>query len=464
MPDSQIEPFARPLSRSLGLFGVLFLTLSVATPASSVFVIAPDMLRVAGTGTVWALILAAIVCIATAYIYAELSSAWPNAGGEYVMVARTLGPLAGFVMLGVNVFNNLIFLPVAGLGISEILGSVLPGLPQVPTAVVVVAGCALLGVLDVRINAWVTGAFLLLEVVTLATVTALGWIHPAHALSAFLLHPVVASGGALVPASAAAIGIATSIAIFALNGYGAAVYFAEEMKEAPTRIARTVLWALVATLVLEGGPILAALVGAGDLHALFTAPNPFGLLVTQRGSATLEDWVSVGVAIAIVNAIIAWVLACARFFYGTARDGSWGRPIDGWLTIIHPRFGSPWIGTLIVGMIGVGLCFLPRRLLEVWSGTGLIAIYAGIAVAAIVGRARDKTTHAPYRMPLYPLAPIVTFVALGYVLVTNWIDPDDGRPALIATAAQIVLSAAYYLFVLRRRGAWVIHDPAEPVS
>ena len=451
MPDQPAPP---PLTRHLGVTGVLFLTLSVATPASSVFVIAPDMLRVAGTGTLWALILAGVVCVATAFIYAELSSAWPVAGGEYVMVARTLGPLAGFVMLGVNVFNNLIFLPVAGLGVSEVLASVLPGLPPVPTAVCVVAGCALLGVLDIRVGAAVTGAFLLLEVAALAVVAALGWAVPARDPLAFLAHPVGPGGGALVPVDLGAIGVATSIAIFALNGYGAAVYFGEEMHEAPRRIARAVMWALVATLALEGLPILGALVGAGDLHALFTQPDPFGRLVAEHGSSRLARWVSVGVALAIVNAIIAWVLACARFFYSTARDGSWGRPVDRWLTAIHPRFGSPWLGTLLIGGIGVALCFLPRRLLEVWSGAGLIVIYAGIAVAAMIGRRRGLTAHAPYRMPLYPLAPVVTVAALGYVLATNWLDADDGRPALYATAAQIAVSVAYYLLVLRRRGAW----------
>ena len=455
MPDQPApQPAPQPLTRSLGVLGVLFLTLSVATPASSVFVIAPDMLRVAGTGTLWALILAGVVCVATAYIYAELSSAWPVAGGEYIMVARTLGPLAGFVMLGVNVFNNLIFLPVAGLGVSEVLASVLPGLPQVPTAVCVVAGCALLGVLDIRVNAAVTGAFLLLEVAALAAVATLGWAHPLRDPLAVLAHPVGPSGGALAPVGLGAIGVATSIAIFALNGYGSAVYFGEELRDAPRRIASAVMWALVATLALEGLPILAALVGAGDLHQLFTAANPFGGLVAEYSRGSLPQWVSVGVAVAIVNAIIAWVLACARFFYSTARDRCWGRPVDCWLTTIHPRFGSPWIGTLLIGGIGVALCFLPRRLLEVWSGAGLIVIYAGIAAAVMIGRRRGLTDHGPYRMPLYPLAPIVTFLALGYVLATNWLDADDGRPALYATAAQIVASAAYYLLVLRRRGPW----------
>ena len=107
-----------PLVRSLGMLGVLFLTLSVTTPASSVFVIVPGMLQVAGTGAVWAMLISSVICVCTAVIYAELSSAWPVAGGEYVMVDQTIGPLAGFVMLGLYVFNNLLFPPVAALGTS----------------------------------------------------------------------------------------------------------------------------------------------------------------------------------------------------------------------------------------------------------------------------------------------------------------------------------------------------------
>ena len=452
MLDDQMQPASpTPLARSLGVAGVLFLTLSVTTPASSVFVIVPGMLQVAGTGAIWATLIAGLVCVATAYIYAELSSAWPVAGGEYVMVAHTLGPLAGFVMLGINVFNNLIFLPVAGLGIREVLAGVIPSLPQVPTAIAVVGACTLIGLLNIRVNAIVTGIFLLVEVAALFAVTAFGLVDINRNPLDFLTAPVMLEGGVLVPTSLTSIGVAASIAIFAFNGYGAAVYFGEEMHEAPNRIARSIMWALVWTLLLEGVPLLAALAGAVDLPSLLSSPNPFGELATRVGGERAGQLIAIGVALAIVNAIIAWVLACARFFYGTARDGSWGRPFDRWMTAIHPRWQSPWIGTLLVGGVGMLLCFLPLRLLEVWSGAGLIAIYAGIALAAIVGRRRGSTAHARYRMPLYPLAPVVTIVALVLITWATWFDLEEGRPAIIATLGQIVVAAGYYWLVLRRR-------------
>jgi amino acid transporter len=210
-------------------------------------------------------------------------------------------------------------------------------------------------------------------------------------------------------------------------------------------------------------PVVAALAGAPDLKAMLAADDPFGLLVRLRGGGTVAALVSVGIVVAIVNAVIACILMTARFFYGSARDRSWGRPIDRWMSAIHPRFGSPWLGTVIIGVFSVACCFLPLRFLVILSGSGLVAIYAGIALAVLVGRRQGKTGVSGYRMPLYPLAPIVTLAALGYVAWTSWLDADEGRPGLIATAGQILLSAGYYWFVLRRNG-WTVHIPDPGVS
>ena len=457
MLDEQMLPDKPPaLARSLGVAGVLFLTLSATTPASSVFVIIPGMLQAAGTGAIWAMILASLICVATAFIYAELSSAWPVAGGEYVAVAQTLGPMAGFVMLGVNVFNNVLFPPVAALGIASVMATVVPGLPAVPVAVAVMIGSTLVAILNIRVNAVITGLFLLVELAAVAVVMVLGFADHARPALQFLTHPMVATGQGFAPASAASVGVATTIAIFALNGYGMAVYFGEEMHEAPKRIARTILAALALALLFEGVPLLALLLARIDLGTLLTVDDPFGLLVRQRGSAGLSALVSVGIVLAIVNAIIACILACARFFYSTGRDRAWIPRIDDWLVAIHPRFDSPWIGTLIVGGMGTLACFLPMSMLLVLNGTGLVAIYGGIALATMAGRRGGASAHAPYRMPLYPLAPAVTLLALAYVVWTSWLDVGEGRPGLIATAAQIAGSVLWYKLVLCRRGQWKV--------
>lgn len=465
MLDDQLIP-AKPqsLMRSLGVAGVLFLTLSVTSPASSVFVIIPGMLHAAGTGAVWAMLIAGLVCVATAYIYAELSSAWPVAGGEYVAVTHTLGPLAGFVMLGINVFNNLFFPPAIALGVSSLLAGIAPDLPAVPLAMAIVAGATLVALLRVRTNAWITGIFLLIEVAALAGVAWLGFGSTVRTAPDLLLHPMMAAGDGLADATPGGIGVAATIAIFALNGYGAAVYFGEEMHEAPRKIARAILWALLLTLLFEMVPLIAILLNAPDLSALLQSDDPFGDVVRAEASGNAAALMAVAVVIAIVNAIIACVLACARFFYSTGRDQCWGAPVDRWMAAIHPHFESPWVATLFAGGFGTICCLMPLQFLLVISGAGLIAIYAGIALAAMAGRRSGLTAHAPYHMPLYPLAPIVTLVALGYISWTSWLDVEEGRPGLIMTAAQIILSAAYYWFVLRRRGDWTAATVASEAS
>ena len=452
------EPPPRPLSRSLGMFGILFLTLSATTPAFSMFISGPDLLE-AGTGALLAMLIAGVVGVATAYIYAELSSAWPIAGGEYVMVARTLGPLAGFVILGVNAVNCVIFLAVGGLGIAKVLQIVLPWIEQiqVPVAIATVIVCTMVSILHVRVNAWVTGIFLALELAALLLVSFLGWADPVRPLTQVLFHPIAAAG----PTPLGAIGVATTVAIFALNGYGVAVYFSEEMHAPARRIARVILLALAVTFAVEVIPLAAVLVGARDLTPLFGADDPLGSFVMARAGFALTAWVASGIVVAIVNATIANILAIARFFYSTGRDGAWGPTIDRWMIACHPRFRSPWIATMIVGAAGVGCCFISLDELLVLSGSGLAIIYLGIALAALAGRRSGATAHAHYRMPLFPLAPLVTVGALGYVFWTSWQDTEKGQPALIATAVQIAVSAAYYLLVLRRRGPWVVRDPFE---
>lgn len=230
------------------------------------------------------------------------------------------------------------------------------------------------------------------------------------------------------------------------------------MVGAPRRIAGAVLAALALTLLLESVPIAAALVGAPDLPALLASEDPFGLLVATRGGTALAEWVAVGVGVAVFNAVIAWTAACARFFYASGRDGSWGRPLDGWLTAVHPRLGTPWIGTLLVGAAGVACCFVPLRFLLVLSGTGLLAIYAGVALAALAGRRTGASTHASYRAPFHPLAPAVTLLAVASVAIVSWFDVEEGRPALLATGLQIAASLLYYWLALRRRG-WEARAP-----
>jgi L-asparagine transporter-like permease len=90
-----------------------------------------------------------------------------------------------------------------------------------------------------------------------------------------------------------------------------------------------------------------------------------------------------------------------------------------------------------------------------------VLTYAGVCVATLAGRRNGSTAHAAFRMKFFPALPVIGLIALVYILYTNWLDVEVGRPSLIANVVAIVLSLAYYVFVLRKRGAWFLRDPEE---
>jgi len=451
----------RALKRSMRVIGTLLLTLSAVTPASSVFVIVPGAITQAGSGAFLSMAAAAILAIPIAYVYSELASAFPIAGGEYSMVGRSVGAAAGFATFGLTITSNMLAPAVLALGASTYLAVVVPDLNPIVVGMTIIAATTVLGILHIRTNAWVTGVFLLLELLALAVLAVLGFLDVKRSLWEIITHPVVVSQSALHPTPLAAIGVATSVSIFAYNGYGAAVYFAEEMHEAPQLIARTILWALVITVVTELVPLTAVLMGAPNLQALLGSASPFSDFITAVGGYALSVVIGLSVALAILNAVLATLLQNARFFYSTGRDGTWHPRINDAFLVTHDRFNSPWIATLAAGISSMAMCLLGLQWLLVITGTGIALIYAAVCIAAIAGRTTGTTKHAVYRMPLYPFWPVLGLLALAYVFYTSAIDPDIGRPSLLINSVVMVVALAYYGLRVRRKGNFAFRDPAS---
>jgi len=424
----------KDLQRGMKVLGALILTLSAATPASSVFVIVPDVLSQAGTG--------ALIAICVAQVYAELGSAFPLAGGEYAMVGRTLGPWAGFAVLGLNLANSLLATGVLALGVSPYLASAGLAVPQVPLALTVVLGATLLSVLNIRTNALITGLFVAVELASLAVLAVLGLAHPERSLPAVLAHPQVFTGAAPTAATPAMIGLAVAVAIFAYDGYGSAVYFGEELHQARKGIGRAIVWALAITVAAEVIPLAAAILGG----------------------PVLKQVISLGIALAIINAVIAMVLLTARQLFATGRDEAWPGPANAALIRIHPRLRSPWVATLAAGALAAGLCFVDLKLLLIATGTGTAVIYGVLCVAALAGRRTGVTDHGHHRMPLFPWVPIATLIALVGVLYADWLDPAEGRPGLFIAIGVAVAFAAYYALAVRGRGRWTLREPGDQSS
>jgi amino acid transporter len=445
--------------RAMGPLGALFLTVSGLSPSIGVFVAAPDVIHAAGTAAFLCFAAAGVLGLAIAGVYAELASAYPETGGEYTIVGRILGPSAGFAMLGLNLFTFSIGPAITALGVVEYVQVVVPGLPAKPSAMALVLLCMALSILNIRLNALVTSLFLAVELASLATVAWLGAAHPARGALHASLHPVMLDHGHLAPVSMAALGVGAAAAIYAFDGYGSVVYFGEEMHAAARHIAKVVFLALFVAALFMLTPLLAVIGGAPDLAALIADPKPVPAFVRSLGGEGLHRITSLGVALALFNAMLAISLMGGRQLYSSGRDQAWPARISAAVARLHLRFNSPWVATTILGATGVLWCLLPLDLLLILIGEGTACIYACMCLAALKGRS-GATARAEWRMPLFPLGPILALPALAAVGVADLFDPD-GRKGLLASAAVIVVSVGYYRLSLRAGGRWAHRGPSS---
>jgi amino acid transporter len=437
------------LRRAITLIGGIFLTLSAVTPASSMFIILPGAITQAGTGILYSMVIAGVIGVVMALVYSELASAFPNAGGEYVMVAKIIGLWPSYIILVLNAVVMLLISTVLALGAGDYFAAVLPSVPARFTALSVVAVATLFGVLNIRLNAFITGTFLAIE---LLCILYFGYTAGTHVVQPFSIftHPVTVTGGALQQVSLITILFATATTVFAFNGYEQAVYLTEEIKNVRNRIAWVIILSLFLGLALESIPTMLLLLASSNLPATLNSSAPFRDLTKVLAGETALRYMSAGISIAVLNACIVNMLMAARFLYSTGRDGFWGAFIGRHLKSIGRRQATPWIATLAVGIICAAACFVPFNFLLVLTGTGLVFVYFILCVSILVGRVNKTTAHTKFRMPFARLLPIIGMLALAGVGYANWQDPTIGKPSLEIAFGEILLASIIYALARRR--------------
>ncbi|AOE86467.1 APC family permease [Pseudomonas sp. TCU-HL1] len=406
------------LKPTLGTFDVVAITVSSVTPASSVFVIAPFAIQQAGSGAFLSFVLAAVLALMFAWCYAELGRAHRTAGGEYVYAKRVFGGMAGYATF-LMVLAAMIFVPpVLATGAATYLNVALgTQFDSQLVALVVVAASYLLGILNIKLNAWVTGICLLLEVSALLVIVTLGFGN-AEQPASVLLQPQLVENGVLGAAPMALVFGAVGVALFSYNGFGGAVLLSEDMKDGGHGLPRAVLWSLLLVVAIELVPLTAVLIGAPSLSELIASPDPIGYLLSSHGNETLSRLVSAGIFLSVFNAIIAIVIQIGRVIFSSGRDELWMPALNRAFTRIHPRWESPWLATLFLAVPSALLSF-SSSLAELTSFTVLliVLVYLIIALCALFSRVLRRDVEHSYRMPLWPLPALLAVTGAGYLLL-----------------------------------------------
>jgi amino acid transporter len=444
---------ANQLHRKLAPFGVLLLTLSCLSPVLSIYGVGSDVLLHAGTGAAGMFICGIGVAIVWAVVYAELGSAYPYAGGDYVGVGSILGPWAGFASLTIWAVTAGPATAFLAKTIATYFIDLVPAAPPMIVTFCALGAAIAVALLAVRTSAFVTGIFLAIEMLAVLVLICAGLWHPVRSLTEVVLHPVtLGAAGTLGPVAIGAMALAGVSAAYATTGGNQAIAFGEELGEPHRNMGRVILLAGLIGALATAVPVIAVVIGAIDLPSIQKSPTPFSAFFAAVAGTAAGHALSAAVIVAIFNALIAQIMFVARLFFSLGRDDIFHSAVNTMLARVHCSSGAPRAATWVVGMISAACCLLDTHLLVVFI-SGLTVYSLGlVSVAVLVGRRRRLTGQPGYwRSPIFPLAPILGLILALVFGVADLLDADAGRPSLLVLGTLIIAGLVWHHFVLRKR-------------
>lgn len=351
----------------------------------------------------------ALVSLVGALCYAELASTYPHAGGDYHFLARAYGrDLAFFYGWGRATVINGGSLALLGFVFGDYasrlvtLGTHSPALwaAAVIVALTLVNLASL--VLSARAQSWLTVA----EVGGLLLVVAAGASVPAHDLAWFARSPGVdAAGFALV------------FVLLTYGGWNEAAYVSAEVRGGHRAILHTLAVAVAIIALLYLATNVALLRGLG-VAGLADAKTAAADVVTRAFGNGAGELLAALVAVATLTSINATMLVGARTHYALAHDWAALHRLRGW----HAARGVPVPAFLVQAAIALALVAFGAAQKDGFEAMveftapvfwGFLTL-VGIALPLL--RRRDPQAVRPFRVPLYPLTPIVFIAACLFLL------------------------------------------------
>ena len=223
--------------------------------------------------------------------------------------------------------------------------------------------------------------------------------------------------GGFAPNGFAGISAGAAIIFFSYIGFDATSTAAEEAKDPGRDMPFGIIMSLVVCTVLY--IVLAAVMtGIAPWQKLGTPEPMVTALALADGSPRLIALsrliVSLGAVIAMTSVLLVFQLGQPRIFMSMARDGL----LPPFLARVHPRFKTPYIGTIITGLF-VATFAAFANIAEVVDLTNIGTLFAFVLVSAgvIVLRRIEPDRHRPFRAPWVPFTPILSIVTCLYLML-----------------------------------------------
>ena len=465
-----IQPLPTPassdsLQRRIGLRSAVALNMLEMIGVGP-FITLPLVIAAAGyRRSVWAGVLGAAVAVADGRVWAELGAAFPRAGGSYAFLREIYGPeRAGNWLSFLYVWQVSFTAPLAiasgCIGLSGFLAWFWPALDGAPIDALPALHYA---------NFTAAGACLLVTALlyrNLSSITRLAWLLFAGVLAAIAgvivsgFAHAAAMGGWQMPSAPAlswavasrGLAQATLLTTYCYWGYYNICFLGGEVRRPERTIPRAILLSLLFVAAFYVAMNLAALPSMRDAaaHAADTATVRVQLVADIARSA-FGQWAGRLLAALVVwtafASVFSLLLGYSRVPYAAARDGNYFR----FLAAVHPRHGIPHRSLVMLGFVAACFCFFSlAQVITMLVITRILLQFSLQHAGVILLRAQRPQLKRPFRMPLFPLPPLVAMAGFLFMLVNR----NNALKGLGVAAGIAISGTLIYGFRARRLGQW----------
>jgi APA family basic amino acid/polyamine antiporter len=368
--------------------------------------------------------------------YAELGARRPQAGGSYVYLREAFGPLAGFLfgwtMLLVIYSGSSAAVATIFASYTCALFGLSPAwaLPLTVGALVFVAGLNLFGL---RLGAQIQNLFALLKLLAVAALVVCGLFF-AGTGHAQILAADPARGGV------GFIGAALPV-LFAYSGFTYLNNLAGEVRDPQRTLPRALVLGMllvIAAYALVNVAYLAVLGHAGLAASRAPAADVMQQVFGPLGARVI----ALGVAISTLGFCNITLVAGARVLQVMGEDGLFFRSV----ARLHPRYHTPNIALLLLSgwAIVLALSGSYGQLLDYATFGDWLACALG--VATLFWYRRQDSQPTSFRVPGYPLLPLLFIGTVGAVVVLTLRD----NPVNTGIGLLIMVTGVPVYFVWHR--------------
>jgi amino acid transporter len=370
-------------------------------------------------GLVLAWVLGGVCSLVGALCYAELATTYPQEGGDYVYLTRAFGRSIGFFFAWAQLWvvrpgSIGAFAYVFADYAQELLP--LPG-PQAQAKILYAAGSvvvlSVINILGVREGKWTQNLLTTAKVLGLAAIVGVGFSLAAPGAS----RPVVEAAGVGWGTVVSQFGFAMILVLYAYGGWNEMTYVAAEIRDPRRNISRALILGtvgvtaiyLLVTLAFVHALGLGGLRGSGNVAA-----DVLQLALGPRG----RKLISLLICISALGGTNGMIFTGSRIYYAMGRD----HRLYAWLGRWSPRFGTPMISLLIQGaitlglIVGFGLTASGFERMVIFTTPPFWAFLVLVGLSVFVLRFRDAGLTRTYRVPGYPITPVLFCLYSAYMV------------------------------------------------